>query len=271
MNVKAVAIDLDGTLLNKNHEVTKFSKNILQHLSNSGIRIILASARPIKSVLKIASQIGLPNSPMIAGNGAIIASGINNIIFRESIDKDELVNLYQTLKNHTKFNTLTMHIYSDFDWYIPFLTSKAQEEIDIIGFSPTLIDGKVLELKNSVQKIMLVGNPDVLIEIRKYIENNLKKVSCVFSKSDSLEINALGVSKFLGVSTYAQLFQFSLSEFIAFGDGDNDELMLKNCGIGVAMANASELAKKGAKFITETNDKDGVAIFLKSYFKLSQY
>ncbi|WGL61548.1 Cof-type HAD-IIB family hydrolase [Pigmentibacter sp. JX0631] len=269
--MKAVAIDLDGTLLNKKHEVSEFSKNILQQLSNSGIRIILASARPIKSVLKIAAEIGLANYPMIAGNGAIIASATDNILFRASIDADELIKLFQTLKCHDQFNTLTLHIYSDFDWYIPFLTNKAQEEIDIIGFNPTEINKQVLELKNPVQKIMLVGNPVVLVEIKKYIETNLQKVNCVFSKSDSLEINALGVSKFLGVSTYAQLYQFSLSEFIAFGDGDNDELMLKNCGIGVAMANATELAKKGAKFITETNDEDGVAVFLKNYFKLSQY
>ena len=269
--MKAVAIDLDGTLLNRKHEVSEFSKKILQQLSNSGIRIILASARPIKSVLKIAAEMGLINSPMIAGNGAIIASAPENIIFRESIDTDELIKLYQALKNHNQFNLLTMHIYSDFNWYIPFLTSKAQEEIDIIGFNPTEINKKVLDLISPVQKIMLVGKPDILIEIKKYIEANLKKVNCVFSKCDSLEINALGVSKYLGVSTYAQFFNFSLSEFIAFGDGDNDELMLKKCGIGVAMANATELAKKGAKFITDTNDNDGVAVFLKDYFKLSQY
>ena len=56
--MKAVAIDLDGTLLNSKHKVSDFSKKILNHLHNKGVKIILASARPIQSVLNIAKEMG---------------------------------------------------------------------------------------------------------------------------------------------------------------------------------------------------------------------
>lgn len=269
--MKAVAIDLDGTLLNSKHKVSDFSKKILNHLHNKGVKIILASARPIQSVLNIAKEIGLSDIPMIGGNGAIIASDSKNIIYKNSIDEAEKANLFAELKRFPEIDQLTIHIYSDFNWFIPALTQKAQEEINIIGFSPSQTGENVFNIAHSVQKMMIVGTPVVLEKLKQYIELNLTQISCVFSKSDSLEINAVGVSKFLGVSTYAKLYQLSVSDVIAFGDGDNDEQMLKNCGIGVAMANATDLAKKAAAYLTKTNNEDGVAVFLQDYFKLSQY
>ncbi len=269
--MKAVAIDLDGTLLNSKHKVSDFSKKVLNQLNDKGIKIILASARPIQSVLNIAKEIGLPDVPMIGGNGAIIAGDSENILYRNSISEAEKTNLFEELKKFPEIQSLTIHIYSDFNWYIPMLTEKAQEEINIIGFSPTYTGENVFNLANSIQKMMIVGDPSVLARLKHYIELNLTKINCVFSKADSLEINAVGVSKFLGVASYAKLFNFTVAEVIAFGDGDNDELMLKNCGIGVAMANATDLAKKAATYLTKSNNDDGVALFLQDYFKLSQY
>ena len=98
------------------------------------------------------------------------------------------------------------------------------------------------------------------------LNKELPHLSSVLSKSDSLEINAVGVSKFSGILEYAKLNKISASDFIAIGDGDNDETMIKNCGYGVAMSNATVLAKSAAKFITTSNDEDGVASFLENYF-----
>lgn len=266
--MKAIAIDLDGTLLNSKHEVSDFSKHILRKLSGDGVKIILASARPIQSVINIARNIGLPDSPMIGGNGAIIANNKDNIFYKKSIEKNEIVTLFEMLKSHPLRAQLTVHIYSDFAWFIPFLTPKAQEEINIIGFPPTQIGESVFDFISSAQKIMIVGSPHILAEFKQFVESNLSHVSCVFSKADSLEMNTLGVSKYTGVAAYAQLFDFSISEVIAFGDGDNDEHMLRNCGIGVAMENATILAKKAAAYLTKSNNEDGVALFLQSFFKI---
>ena len=54
----------------------------------------------------------------------------------------------------------------------------------------------------------------------------------------------------------------ALSSVVAFGDDTNDVEMLRECGLGVAMANAVDEVKAVADFITLNNDDDGVGIVL---------
>lgn len=266
--MKAVALDLDGTLLNSKHEVSSYAKQILNKLDNSGIKIVLASARPIRSVLNIAAEIGLQNLPMIGGNGAIIAKSENEILFRNSIFKVDFLLVVSLLKEYLIRNPqheITMHIYSGFKWLIPFYTEKAKEEARIIGFEPNTIGEFAFDV-DCAEKIMFVAKPEYLQEFVFQLNEKIPHLSAVLSKPDSFEINAVGVSKFLGVSEYAKLCHLNVKDFVAMGDGDNDAVMLSNCGYGVAMANASFLAKKAACHVTLSNDDDGVAKFLDSYF-----
>ena len=266
--MKAVALDLDGTLLNTNHFVSSRAKQVLNKLNTSGIKIVLASARPIRSVLNIATEIGLQNLPMVGGNGAIIAKNENEILFRNSIVKEDFSKLVLILKMYLIENPqheMTMHIYSGFKWHVPFHTEKAKEEARIIGFEPDIIGDQAFNVEEA-EKIMFVAKPEYLRNFVALLNEKVPHLNAVLSKSDSLEINAVGVSKFLGVSEYAKLINLNVKDFIAMGDGDNDETMLLNCGYGVAMANASQLAKKAAKFVTLSNDDDGVAVFLENYF-----
>ena len=115
---------------------------------------------------------------------------------------------------------------------------------------------------------MIVGEPKQLLRFAEHIYKLNLQVNAVLSKPDSLEINALGVSKSTGVQEVAKLLKLTIKDFICMGDGDNDAEMLRNCGLGVAMENASALAKSSAKQITLSNNKDGVALFLKEYFSL---
>lgn len=269
--MKAVALDLDGTLLNSKHNVSSLTEQVLNKLNHSGIKIILASARPIRSVLQIASKIGLNNMAMIGGNGAIIAKNENEILYRNSILNSDFQKIISFVKNYlinNPKNDFTMHIYSDFKWLVPFYTEKAKIEESIIGFKADLIGDKCFEA-NEPEKIMFVAHPDYLKKFSSEIKHKIPHLGVVLSKSDSLEINATGVSKYSGVVEYARLYNLDIKEFIAMGDGDNDEQMLVHCGYGVAMANGSEIAKKAAKEVTLSNDEDGVAKFLEKYFCLN--
>lgn len=266
--MKAVALDLDGTLLNSKHMVSPKTKNVLKKLDQMGIKIVLASARPIRSVLNIAADLGFHNLPMVGANGALIAKNENEILFRNSILKNDfstVVFLFRMYLNANPHIQITMHIYSGFKWLVPFYTEKAKEEARVIGFEPDIIGEQAFEAEYA-EKIMFVGDPEYLKNFIVLLNEKISHLNVVFSKFDSLEVNAVGVSKFLGVLEYAKFYHLNVKDFIAMGDGDNDETMLLNCGYGVAMANASLLAKKAANFVTLSNDEDGVAHFLETYF-----
>ncbi|RDB37282.1 MAG: HAD family phosphatase [Spirobacillus cienkowskii] len=267
--MKAVALDLDGTLLNSKNLVSDYSKRILNDISKIGIKVVLASARPVRSVLQIAKDIGgMEDQFIIASNGALIANFSGEILYKKSIPKNIIADTWETISHYTKSNPkeeVTVHIYSEFKWLIPFYTESAQTEIKTIGFSPDIVGKEAFNIE-SAEKIMIVANPDCIQNIIKFIKDSKIKLNAVLSKPDYLEINAENVTKYSGVFEYAKLKNISVDNIMAFGDGDNDELMLKNCGFGIAMSNASERAKMAAKHVTLSNDEDGVARFLENHF-----
>ena len=53
-----------------------------------------------------------------------------------------------------------------------------------------------------------------------------------------------------------------LQNICVFGDADNDTCMVADAGVGVAMANGSDATRAAADFVTASNDKDGIAIFI---------
>ena len=75
----------------------------------------------------------------------------------------------------------------------------------------------------------------------------------------NIEVNAAGVNKGSGLVELGKRLGIEREEIMAFGDGDNDEPMLREAGFGVAMANAEEKVKATADYITGSNEEDGVA------------
>ena len=84
----------------------------------------------------------------------------------------------------------------------------------------------------------------------------------------TLTINNAGVNKGLALETIAERYGIDRKDTIAFGDYDNDIEMLEKAGVGVAMANSTENVLERTALRTESNEDDGVAVFLESYFSL---
>ena len=75
----------------------------------------------------------------------------------------------------------------------------------------------------------------------------------------NIEVNAAGVNKGTGLVNLGSRLGIKREEIMAFGDGDNDTVMLKEVGFGVAMANGEPQVKEAADYITLSNEEDGVA------------
>ena len=100
------------------------------------------------------------------------------------------------------------------------------------------------------------------MEERTQAWRELREVSgleLVGSLRYNIEINTAGVNKGTGLVNLGKVLGIKREEIMAFGDGDNDIVMLKEAGIGVAMANAEDKVKETADYITLSNEEDGVA------------
>ena len=88
-------------------------------------------------------------------------------------------------------------------------------------------------------------------------------VTSVLEKN--IEVNAKDVNKGKAVRLLARMLEIPLAEVLVFGDAANDIQMVREAGIGVAVANAVHEVKEAADYVTGSNDEEGAAKFIEKY------
>lgn len=254
---KAVVCDIDGTILDANHQIPVELINLFAQLQNSGTVVTLASARPTKSILDVARQLKL-QLPVIALNGSVIINQQAEIIYSRQF---EFSKISAVLK---QFAGVVVNSYSGAKWHASHRNEMLELEEHFVGFK-AIIGGDFPESSNMV---VLNAPHAQLLEIQRYVLANEPDLSAVFSHVEYLHIAADGICKANGIHQFAQLHQLELSDFVAFGDGENDITMLQQVGHGVAMGNASDRVKQAANQVTLSNDELGVVRYLGNLLKL---
>ncbi len=289
---KLITVDLDGTLLNKYGEVTEYSKNIIKRLTEQGILVVLASGRISESVLTIAKEIGA-NKYYISGNGSVLYDmQKEEIIYEKYLSKEKVLELVELCeKNSIYYNIYTESsvIAKSLNYNVAFYnyentkkSSNKKTEINIVDdvykyvkdlntnkfLKMTICDENKIVFASILRKIKNIQDIDVL-EVshmsKKKIKMGTKEISVGYFYT---EISSKNVDKWYAIEEIMKKEKINKDEVISFGDNNNDILMIKNAGLGIAMGHSNEQVKKVAKFVTKTNDEDGVAEALKNIMLL---
>lgn len=262
--IRMVCLDIDGTLLNSNHEVTEKVKSTINKVANDKkIPVILVSARMPKGIRFLQEELGI-EEPIICYSGALILDKDNSVLAREVIDVSNFEEIYKL----TSENNIHMSLYKDDEWYIEKLDYWAKQESEITNIIPNIIDfNKLIEQwkREGVgpSKILCMSNPKEINFLKENIYGN--DLNIYPSKPTYLEIMPIKASKTSAITCLQKKFSIDKSEIIAMGDNYNDIDMLEYAGVGVAMGNAPEDVKRHADDVTLTNDEDGVAEALIKY------
>lgn len=268
--VKFVMSDIDGTILNDEHQVDSELKETLTLLKEKGIPFILASARSPKGIFPIARELGIGDFPMVCYNGAFVlkVEKENQYIPIQSIelDRQEIRTMIKIVK--TKYPEISINLYSGVDWYVEKFDQWAKIESSITKEIP--IEDRVLKLLEKedipIHKLLLIGTPEEIQQLVKQF-NTLRLLNTVFvlSKENYLEVTNKEVSKEKALMNLAKYYHIPMEETMAIGDNYNDMPMLSLAGLGVAMNNAPDEVKKNADAITLSNNENGVSAALKKY------
>ncbi len=253
-----VAIDLDGTLLNSAKEITDTTAAVLRAArEEAGVRIVLASARPPRSVLPFYRLLGL-DTPMVNYNGALVmhpgdgrvlshlpipARAAREIIvlarqiFPEVVVSAEVMDRSYTDRVDPAYNTETGQLFG------PDVVAPVHEWAD-----------------QAMTKLLLLGEGERLGELALAVaERFAGQVAMVQTEDVLLQIMHAEVSKARALATVAADLNVPRGRVMAIGDNANDVGMLKWAAIGVAMANAAPDALAAADYITDHHDADGAA------------
>lgn len=262
MECKLICLDIDGTLLNSQNEITENTKLRIRDASKLGIPVVLVSARMPAAMTFICEELGITD-PFASYDGALIMQG-EKILIDHQLPAAVSAMILQVA---TAFG-IHVSIYRGDSWYVEFIDSWAAQEGEITHLEPAVCNLPALlhvweEKGIGANKLLLMSEPNKIRKIKKIL-TGMKEIDAEMncSKENYLEIVPKGIGKKGAVEELCKMYGISIKSVFAAGDNDNDKQMLKAVGMGVAMGNAHDSVKVCADFVTKSNDEDGVGIAL---------
>ena len=263
-NFKMICLDIDGTLLNSNHKITKKVKDTINIVSKEKkIPVILVSARMPKGITFLQRELEI-EEPIICYSGALILDKDGKVLSKKFINALDIEEIYKLVVK----NNIHISLYKDDEWYIEEMDEWAKQESEITNIIPKITDfNELIELwKKEVtgpNKILCMATPNKIT----FLKDNIKAsdLNVYPSKPTYLEIMPTKASKTSAINCLEKKFYINKDDILAIGDNYNDIDMIEYAGLGIAMGNAPEKVKKHANEVTLTNDEDGVAEALKKY------
>lgn len=269
MTYKIVFSDIDGTLLNKERELSPLTLRIIRELQKK-VPVILISSRMPQAMKHLQEELHISNQPLICYNGAQV------IVDGKTVSSTEIP--WKTIKDLHDFNrevNCHLSLFNDTDWFVPDMDFWAKREQNNTKVVPRVKTGEeVLQEwkieEKGAHKIMCMGEPQKVDAIEEYLFRNLKNELHLYRSKDTyLEVANKEVSKLSAIKILLDsYFGLSLGESIAFGDNYNDFEMLQAVGLGIAVGNAKPEILEIAREITKCGNEDGVALKLQQLFNL---
>ena len=273
-NIKLICIDMDGTLLNNNHEISKENKEALLKAHAKGVNIALCTGRIFVSARYYSDLIGI-DTPVIASNGSFIKKGYDDEpVFENTMSKDIALEIYNIVKKHglnINFNSWDTLIRED---EVPkdhayFVMNKNLPKERQVKF---IVEEDIVSLINNFEGNLLKGiviekeNLKALFECKEELKSTFgERLHVVSSGPDNFEVMVGSTSKGNAVKHLAESLNINQEEIMCIGDSENDLSMIEFAGVGVAMGNGMDLIKEAATFVTDTNENSGVAKAIKKF------
>jgi Cof subfamily protein (haloacid dehalogenase superfamily) len=266
-DIKLVAVDLDGTLLNDSKQVSDLTALALRGLPARGVKVVIASARPPRSVRHIHKLLEL-DTWQINYNGALIwDEATQTPIFHRPLAKGVARRVIDDARFLFNQVQVTCEILDKWytDRYDPSQTTETGRlfKPDVIAPLEAFCDGQVT-------KLLLLSDPKTISTLEYAIAqahngNEGEEITVLRTDDNLIQIMDRRVSKATALQIVAKHYGVKLKNVLAIGDAPNDVAMLQVSGVAVAMDNAHPLVKKVAHWVAPSNNDHGVHAALVKY------
>ena len=246
-----IGLDLDGTLLNDKKELTSHTREILTRAIDQGVTVLVATGRPVTGIPEVLRNFPGMRYALTSNGGRILDLQEDKVLYANMLSYEMGAAILKIFGDYDTFK----EIYFDGRGFV-----QADELLKVGEYlqNPAM-DGHEMDKIHALFK-----NQDERLEAKQRIME-LGDLSISDSMGTNLEINAPGVNKGMGLIRLGRLLGIEREEVMACGDGNNDLMMLKEVGFGIAMANGADEVKEVADYITLSNEEDGVAAAIEKF------
>ena len=276
--IKIIALDLDGTLLDSEKRLSEVNRAALERAAEKGVLIVPTTGRFFGMMPPAVRDLPFVRYAITINGAQVYDRETDTALVRDEIPLDMALGVMEVLD---RYDVIYDCYRQNWGWMTAALQDKAADYATNEHYLKMVREFRkpVPELKahlretaadGDVQKIMLFsrnevtglrgcGVAGVLEEIRKEIGERFPEIKVTASTWNNIELNIKTAHKGNALKRFAEHLGFGLENCMAFGDGMNDFTMVEAAGLGIAMENADPEVKRVAKYVTLSNDEDGVA------------
>ena len=272
-DVRIVALDLDGTLLDSQKRLTPVCRDALARAADAGVEIVPTTGRFFGMMPEAVRDLPFVRYAITINGAEVFDRREGRAIVREEIPLATAIEIMKMLDCH---DVIYDCYRSDWGWMTASMQERAADYATdehylamVRGFRRPVPELKAhlaeTAAEGDVQKIMLFSrrSPEsaalALRSLADEVAAAFPQISVTSSTRNNLELNIRSANKGNALRRLAEHLGLTLANCVAFGDGLNDLSMIEAAGVGVAMANAVPEVKSAAKYIAPSNDEDGVA------------
>lgn len=257
-----VFLDIDGTLLDSNHQIMPQTKQMLTRLEKRGVPMILSSARSPGGVETVARQADL-HSSIVCYGGSLILDAERAILADTGIPPETATAFKTFVLSHFRDIVVSAYIYDV--WLVDDIGHPmVQREARISQCAPLAGElQSAVQTVSHVHKLLCIGDQQQITKLQREAGKAFPQLTLVRSGAVYLEVMPKGVSKQTAAECLQSYYQVSREEIVAFGDHFVDLELLRWAGMGVAMGNAPDEVKEASDWVTASNDEEGVYVALR--------
>lgn len=265
---KVFAFDIDGTFINDQHKVQQSHINALIKAKKKGHHLVLCSGRPYFDMIPVLRQVpsGLFRY-LICNNGAYVVDletskriMPNDVPFSilEDFEKVGRENEF-AFAIHT-LASINRGVFWDINKGMPQWFGEMNEDLEEKAKSfISWEEAKEIAKNQRISQLSFLGPKEIIEKSINKINEHKYKVNIHIAGQVYLDINPEDVSKLTGIEILSKEINLTPKDFVVFGDSGNDIQMLKGAGLGIAMGNATDEAKKYADEIIGNNNTSAIA------------
>jgi len=270
-DIRLIALDMDGTLLNSDHQLSPTTIDYLLAVQDAGYKIVVATGRArLMTAVDVIQQLKLSTLGIFL-QGTVIHHANGDIFHEETLPSTIATAILTRLAQENR----TALAYQVTDIFTGQQNNYTDYVISL-GEAPPQAIGDLTPQAHRIHKLVIWDTAETIRKLRDTLEQDYPSEAFTLvealpahlikeGKPISLEILPNHASKGYALEKVAAHYGVTLEQVLAVGDGENDIPMLKAAGIGVAMGNAAPATQAIADYITTDNDQDGVVKALQHF------
>lgn len=269
MTIKLVAIDIDGTLVTDDKQLTTETIEAINQATEQGVKVVLCTGRPLNGVQDYLKKLCLDNqaeSYVITFNGSLVQNTNGDIIVRHTVSFNDYLDMELLARK------IGLHFHAETDQFI----YTANRDISPYSIAESFLVRTPIKYRTveemtpalSISKGMIIDDPELIskaLDEKAVPADFFNRFYIVRSEPYFLELMNKDASKGNAIRDLAAQLDIKQEEIMALGDQENDLTMIDYAGLGVAMGNAIDEVKEHADQMTLTNQENGVAAAINQY------